>query len=347
MNDLPVEVALIERLAAAFPRSPLQYNARHESDAELVRLPGTDLVLAVTTDALVEEIDTGLYADPFLIGWMSVTANASDLAAVGAEPLGLLLSETLPGDARGDTLDRLQQGVADACRDAGLPMLGGDTNTGARLALAGTALGIVRGAPPLTRCGAVPGDRLFASGPLGHGAAFAFQRLSGATASLPYRPRARLAEGQLLRGLASACMDTSDGALATLDELMRLNLVGFEVTRPLGDLLRPDALTVARWAGLPAWTLLAPPHGEFELLFTIPPTRLDAFHVAAAARGWKPLELGQVTAEAGLRIAADDGPLAIDTRRVRDLFLQVGGDVQRYVAELVGGCAAPRRSVPR
>lgn len=78
------EVALLERLAGGFARSHLQCNQRHESDAELIRLPGSRSVLALTTDAISEEIESGLYADPYLIGWMTVMVNASDLAAVGA-----------------------------------------------------------------------------------------------------------------------------------------------------------------------------------------------------------------------------------------------------------------------
>ena len=70
-----LELALLRRLAAGFRRSPLQLNAHQESDAELVRLPGQAGVLAVTTDSLAEEIESGLYDDPFRIGWMAVLAH--------------------------------------------------------------------------------------------------------------------------------------------------------------------------------------------------------------------------------------------------------------------------------
>jgi hypothetical protein len=109
-----LEHQLIARLAAGLPRSPAQINGLHESDAELLRLPGSDLVLALTTDALAEELASGLYRDPGLIGWMLVTVTASDLAAVGADPLGLLICETLPPGADGDWIAALQRGIADA-----------------------------------------------------------------------------------------------------------------------------------------------------------------------------------------------------------------------------------------
>ena len=90
MTAVVHENALVESLVRALPRSLDQANGLGESDAELLRLPGTDLLLAITTDAIVEEIEAGLYRDPYLIGWMTVMSSASDLAAVGADPLGIL-----------------------------------------------------------------------------------------------------------------------------------------------------------------------------------------------------------------------------------------------------------------
>jgi len=100
MTAIVRENALVESLVRALPRSSLQRNGVGESDAELVRLPGSDLLLAITNDAIVEEIEIGLYRDPYLIGWVTVVASASDLAAVGADPVGILLSQTCRGIRR-------------------------------------------------------------------------------------------------------------------------------------------------------------------------------------------------------------------------------------------------------
>jgi thiamine-monophosphate kinase len=327
-----LEVTLIERLARGFPRHPQQLNARHESDAELVRLPG-GVVLAVTTDGVVEEIDAGLYDDPELAGWMVVTVNASDLAAVGARPLGIVVCETLPRHAEPGMVDALQAGIRAAAVAYHLPVLGGDTNVSERMHVAATALGIVEGTP-LTRRGAAPGDVLFATAPLGAGSAFALARLSGRPAPA-FRPIARLPEGSLLRPFASACMDSSDGVLATLHELGRLNQVGFQVSRSLADVLDGAALAAARAAGLPPWTLLAGPHGEFELIFTVPAARVRALRRAAADAGWVPLELGMVTEGAAVRLGCGDGELTLDAGRVRNLFEECGGDVPRYIEGLL------------
>jgi len=344
-----LEHQLIDRLAAVLPRTPRQLNGIHESDAELVSLPGTDTILAVTTDAMAEELATGLYHEPAHIGWMLVMMNASDLAAVGAEPLGLLLCETLPADVPPGWVDALQRGIADAAVTVGLPVLGGDTNTGATPHLAATALGLVRGAPPLTRRGARPGDVLYASAPLGAGGAFALSRAVPSAAAFPFRPVARLREGQLLRGLATACMDTSDGAIATLDELMTRSGVGFRLDTPLEDWTDPRAWDAARSAGLAPWLVHAGPHGEFELLFTVPPDREADLRRVAAAAGWTPLRLGAAAAERDLTLLLEGTERRMDARHVRNLFTRCGGNAESYVGELVAygvrlgdGGAGPR-----
>ncbi len=325
------EIILIEKLAGALPRSPLLLNALCESDAELIRLPGTDLALAVTTDAIAEEIAAGLYTDPYLIGWMAVMVNASDLAAVGAEPLGILLSETLPVDVEPAFIDRLQSGIGDAMEACGLHLLGGDTNFSSTMQIAATAVGLVSDGAPLTRLGCAPGDRLYASGPLGLGGAFALSRLDADATPIPYRPTARLREGRRLPGVASCAMDTSDGVVPTLDELIRLNRVGFRIDGPPGVMLHPAALETARRARLPEWLMLAGPHGEFELLFAVRPEAESTLRTAARSIDWTPIPIGTVTPEPGLWL----GSIALDSTRIRDLYAEAGGDAHKYLARLL------------
>lgn len=336
MTSPILENAFIERLARHFPRSSIQLNGLQEADAELIRLPGSDTVLALKTDCLVEEIETGLYADPYLIGWMAVVVNGSDLAAVGARPVGMLLSETLPPDADPGYLERLQQGIRDACGACGFQVFGGDTNFSSHVQLGAFALGTIPAGAQITRLGARPGDRVFVSGPLGLGSVFAFSRLApgGREGSPAYRPLPRLREGQLLRGFAACCMDTSDGGLATLDQLARLNRVGFELDAPWETILDPRALMLARSQSFPHWLMLAGPHGEFELVFTVPPGKQAAFLDHARAHRWEPLALGVVTQREGVVVRRDGRAVMLDTRSVRNLFVEVGGDVQRFIGEL-------------
>lgn len=335
--DAILENAHIANLARRFARSPLQVNGLQESDAELIRLPGADAMLAVTTDSIVEEIELGLYTDPHLIGWMTVLVNASDLAAVGAEPVGLLLNETLPPNIAPACLDRLQRGIQEASAACHLPVIGGDTNAGSRLHVGGTALGMIPDGRPMTRLGCRPGDVLLASGPLGLGSCYAWAQLGTAAASRPvaYRPAPRLREGQTLRPLATACMDTSDGALAALDQLMRLNEVGFILEPGLEDALHPTARRLARSLHLPPWMLLAGLHGEFELLFTVAPQQVERLRIEAAALGWSPLVLGAVVADPGIRLRHKDGTTRLDTGAIRNLFAQYPGSVAACIRQLL------------
>jgi thiamine-monophosphate kinase len=194
-----------------------------------------------------------------------------------------------------------------------------------------TALGTITSGPPITRRGCRPGDRLFASGPLGLGSAYALLKLGrepgAAGFAVEYQPAARLREGRLLRRFATSCMDTSDGVIPTR--------VGFTLETPVGELLHPGAAAVSKATGMPLWMMLAGPHGEFELLFTVAEERREPFEEAAAAIGWGPLEIGAVTSRAGFRIPTEAAPALLDTARVRNLFLEVDGDVEKYVAGLL------------
>ncbi len=300
------ENALIARMAALLPHRPNQVNGLQESDAEIIRLPGDGSgMLALTTDSIVEEIETGLYTDPYLIGWMTVMANLSDLAAVGAEPAGLLVSETLPRGASDTDVTELQSGIRDACLCAGTPVLGGDTSFSDRLHTTATAVGIIQDGRPMMRVQCNPGETLFATGHMGIGNAFAVLSLMGHP--LPdtrfYRPIARIREGISMRPFASICMDTSDGLFSALDQLGRLNGCGFHLDSAVDSLIAPQALRAASATRLAPWMLLAAPHGEFELVFTVRQDRIDALHRAAREAGWTPVRLGRATDQPGIRIA--------------------------------------------
>ena len=155
LNEI-LENKVINNLISGFERSPNQLNQPHESDAEIIQLGR--IKLAVTTDSICEEILTGLYDDPYLIGWMTVTVNMSDLAAVGATPLGILISEIIPKNFNDEKIKELQRGISDACKAYNTFVLGGDTNEGKNLILTGTAIGIIKNGNTLSRVGCKSGD---------------------------------------------------------------------------------------------------------------------------------------------------------------------------------------------
>jgi thiamine-monophosphate kinase len=336
--DQILENRRIAAVAGRFLRPPHRLNGLHESDAELITLdPGFDRVLAVTTDALSEEISSGLYAEPARAGWMLAMANFSDLAAVGADPLGLVVTITCPPSHEG-FLEGLADGISAACRTIGTYVLGGDTNQGERTFLSGCAVGLVPKAALLTRKGILPGHKVYLTGGAGLGGVFALIRLTEPAIPIPpsfYMPVARIREGIRLRGYASACMDTSDGVLHTLDTLMRLNGVRFILDSDWPKILHPGALEVCSARGIPAWLSLASVHGEFELCFTIPPDREEALLAAARQAGWSPILVGEAVPGTGVGIRTGGKVVDLDTARIRNIADSAASDPRRYVSELM------------
>lgn len=333
LMDQIAEHVRIARIARHFPRAPAQRNRLQESDAELLDLgAGSPHLLALKIDAVTEEVRAGLYDDPFLLGWMTATSCLSDLAAVGAEPLGLVLALTLPQDAEASLGEEVARGVAAACAQAATWVLGGDLGEGP-LSACGAAAGLVPRAEVLTRLGARPGDLLYLSGPAGLGNAFALARLAGQPA-LGYRPRARLAEGRLLRRLARCCIDTSDGLLAAVDTLSRLNNCGAVLELDRAGALHPEARALAARAEVPAWLLAAGPHGEFELCFAVAPEREAGLLREAATAGWQPVPIGAMAPGEGLLLRAAGAERRIDAARLRNLGDGAGRDPQAYLRAL-------------
>ncbi|MDB5099962.1 MAG: hypothetical protein JWM80_4383 [Cyanobacteria bacterium RYN_339] len=321
------EVRAIDALAARFPRHPDQWNKPHEADAELV-LIAPDLYLAATIDAVVQEWSIGLFQDPYTAGWVLVMSSLSDLAAVGAAPIGILPAITMPEGAA--PTERLALGIQEAVEAAKTAVLGGDLDAGDRPHLAACALGLVQGRP-IGRMGIQPGDVVYATGQLGSGNMLAIAFLLGLPRErIPehaHRPVARLAEGQALRPIARAMMDTSDGPMSTLDHLARLNGVGFRIDFDLKRLIRPDALALARGAGAPEWPLFCGELGEYELMVAIAPDQ----EAELLARVPGAVRVAVAEAAPGLRLDLPDGrEVAFDGSVIRNLMAESAGDWPAY-----------------
>jgi thiamine-monophosphate kinase len=333
-----LENVRIDRIARRLVSPPHRINGIHEADAEIVSLGGSGpFDLAITADAISEEVESGLYADPWFAGWMLAMSNFSDLAAVGADPLGLMMIVSCPQADEDCFLEGLAEGVSAACRSLGTYVLGGDTNGGDRIQLAGCAVGLVPRSGRLTRIGARPGDRIYLSGPAGLGNVFAFlslDRRPGVRLEQPYRPVARVSAGALLRGWATSVMDTSDGLVHTLDTLMRLNGCRMVVESGWSRILHPEALRISRLCGFPAWLALAAVHGEFELCFTVRKGRETRFLEHAEEAGWSPLPIGEVEAGTGVFFRKEGGLVPLDTARIRNASESAGSDPRSYLQSL-------------
>ena len=187
----------------------------------------------ISTDVAV--LDVHLAASLFPLGdlgYKAVTSALSDLAAMGARPRALVVAVTAPP---GTDLEALHQGVADASKMTGVPVVGGDLSRGTDVAVAVTVVGECPGRGAVLRSGARPGDELLVTAPLGRAAAGLRRRRAGASLTdelveAHRRPWPRLREGMAARDArVHAMMDLSDGLGLDLHRLADASGVGFEL----------------------------------------------------------------------------------------------------------------------
>lgn len=232
--------------------------------------PGRDLVFSV--DTLVEGVHFPLNYSSCYLGWRALAVAASDLAAMGAEPVCFTLALSVP-TANPDWLAGFADGLARASEAFGITLAGGDTTRGP-LTISIQVHGTVDEGMAIRRSGARPGDLVCVSGSLGGaGAALALLQevapdpVRQAVLARYHFPEPRLALGQQLVGKASAAIDISDGLLADLQHILDASAVGAEldagkipIMPELEQLQGDQALGLALTAG-----------DDYELCLTIAP----------------------------------------------------------------------------
>lgn len=197
-------------------------------DAAVVRTDSG--MTTLTTDALVENVhfsfDLCSYADA---GYRAVAVNLSDLAAMGASPVGLLVSFVIPDRISDGLILEVASGIAEAAARFGSPVAGGNiTRTDGPLVISITAIGDQIVIPPPLRSGARAGDGIWVSGSIGDGALGlrVLTEYPGLADEFPglvaawRRPLPRLDLGGLLKSVpVSAVIDVSDGLVADVGHI--------------------------------------------------------------------------------------------------------------------------------
>lgn len=233
-------------------------------DAASIRVPdGHELI--ITKDALLRCVHFIGTEPASQIARKALRVNLSDCAAMGAKPVSYLMALMLPPDTEVEWLESFVQGLKIDQEHFGVTLLGGDTTrTKGELAISITMLGLVPHGEALRRNGAKIGDDIYVSGTIGdsalglknQGDAFLLQRYQ--------LPEPRIALGQKLQGIASSCMDISDGLAQDLGHICAASNVGAEIFWPQIPL--SDA---ARACDPNPETILAG-GDDYELLFTAP-----------------------------------------------------------------------------
>lgn len=256
----------------------------------MLELGGEALVLS--HDAMAEGVHFLPGQDPADVAWKLVASNLSDLAAKGAEPLGVLLGYQFGADDQ-----RFLDGLAEVLEHYGVPLLGGDTISASGSQVLGlTALGRATHLPVPARSGASLGDGLWITGPVG-AAMLGFEGLrdgSGADSTAFRRPLALLAEGWALAPLVTAMMDVSDGLLLDASRMARASGVSFGIDSAAVPIATPEArrAEALRWGE------------DYQLLFTLP---------AGVEPPVKAYRIGEAVPSAQAPILLDGQPLSEET----------------------------------
>ena len=277
--------------------------------------PGQTAV--VTTDALIAGVHFRSTDPPDSVGAKALAVNLSDLAAMGANPLGYTLILALPEDWTADWAAGFSAGLAAAQQRHGIRLLGGDTvAANGSLTIGVTAFGTVGEGSQLMRSGAAAGDDIWVSGNIGDAAlALAIARAGDneqlAAPEYEYlldrlrRPEPRVALGQNLIGLASAAIDISDGLAADLGHLCRASAIGAEI--------KTESIPVSAAARN---CLAAPTYGmdvilgggdDYELLFTVSSSAAGKVIAAGEMSDCKVTRIGRTNAENVVRFVGPDG----------------------------------------
>jgi thiamine-monophosphate kinase len=278
-------------------------------DAAVLQLP-PDRELLVCMDTLVAGVHFPPVTPAAAIGHKALAVNLSDLAAMGAEPAWATLALTLP-EPDPDWLEAFASGFFALAGRHGVQLIGGDTTRGP-LSVSVQAHGFAPPGQSLRRLGAQPGDRIYVTGTLGD-AGLALGLPESAAAELRSRldyPEPRLEAGSLLRGLASAVIDISDGLLADLGHLLEGDDLGASLQ--VDELPRSSAFGAALQGldSVPAGLYYELPLSggdDYELCFTVPEhgcveveRRLGELPCGCTA-------IGSIEAQPGIRCYLQDG----------------------------------------
>jgi thiamine-monophosphate kinase len=280
-------------------------------DCALLEVPA-GRQLAVTIDTLVEGVHFAVGADAESLGYKALAVNLSDLAAVGAEPAWVTLALTLPRVDQ-SWLDAFSRGFGSLACEHAVALVGGDTTRGP-LSITVQAHGFVEPGAAMLRSGARPGDLVYVTGTLGD-AGLALMVQQGMFTSPEHlvflrrrlqRPVPRIEAGRMLRGLASAAVDVSDGLASDLGHILRASGCGATVhlaQLPLSAALREYVHDTGDWSPVMS------AGDDYELCAVIPAHRQGEAAALAEQLDCGLTWIGMIEKTTGLRCVTADGGL--------------------------------------
>ncbi len=250
-------------------------------DAALIRV-SQDHQLAISTDMLVAGTHFFQDAAPYDIGWKALAVNVSDMAAMGTQAKWATLTIALP-EVNEAWLAEFSKGFFACAEQFNVDLIGGDTTRGP-LTISVQIMGEVPTGQAIKRSGAQVGDDIWVSGELGN-AALGLAQLQGKVKisedelticlNALHTPIPRSALGLALRGIATSCIDISDGLLADLEHILKASSLGATI-----DLEKVPCIEYFKnnLSNTAIQELLLAGGDDYELCFTAPKTKRETIN---------------------------------------------------------------------
>lgn len=287
-------------------------DAMHPNDEKVIALgigddcallkPAAGEEIAITSDMLVEGRHFFMNANPELLGRKALAVNLSDLAAMGAKPIGFTLSIALP-NVDIAWLEAFSKGLFAVANQYSCPLIGGDTTAGP-LTISITAFGRIPSGKAIRRSGAKVGHDIWASGTIGD-ARLALAALRHEI-TLPesdlkqiehrmHNPTPRVELGMTIRELASAALDISDGLLGDLHHILKQSQVSAKVFLdqiPKSETLQKQSEDIQN-------QFAASGGDDYEICFTAPTEKRDVIDEISTALNLPLTRIGSITEKVG------------------------------------------------
>jgi thiamine-monophosphate kinase len=273
-------------------------------DAAILRPPRGEPLVA-TTDAVFEGVHFSRAFTPADVGWKALAVNLSDLAAMGARPLWVLVALALPRATDPARIAGIARGIGACARAHGVAVVGGNVTRARQLSITVTAIGAAR--HPLRRDGARPGDAILVTGTLGEAALGLRPGAAPALVRRQRRPTPRLALARRLAPFATACVDLSDGLVQDLGHLCAASGTGASVR--LDELPLSAAYRRATRRDRDPFRAALSGGEDYELCVTVPPRKVRAALAAARAVRTPLSVIGTVLPGRGIQVVDGHGGL--------------------------------------
>lgn len=254
--------------------------------------------IAITSDMLVEGRHFFANANPEQLGWKALAVNLSDLAAMGAKPMGFTLSIALP-EVNSSWLESFSKGLFSIAQHYSCPLIGGDTTAGP-LTISITAFGSIPIGKAIRRSGAKVDDDIWVSGELGdarltlaalrHEINLSKDDLNSIEHRM-HQPTPRIELGGALKGLANAALDVSDGLLGDLKHILNQSQVDAEIelsALPKSATLQKQTIEIQN-------QFAACGGDDYEICFTASKAQRDAIDQLSKSLKLPLTRIGQIT----------------------------------------------------